>query len=404
MTTGACTTPPNGMEHMKRVISLIVPVAALAAFAAGCGSSQDTTSTPAPAAADSTPAATGATNLADVCPAKIVVQTDWNPESDHSELYEIAATGGTIDAAKKRYTADLIAGGAKTGVQIEIRAGGPATGFQSPTQQMYSDDSIYMGYVNTDESIQNAAKKPTVSVMAPRENWAQVLIFDPATYDFKTIADIGKTKATVLYFQGNVYMSYLVGAGILKKSQVDASYDGKPARFVTGGGKVVQQGFITAEPWQYENQVKPWLKPVSTLKISDAGYPNYGETLAVRKADLATSTPCLKKLVPIIQQAQVDYAKAPERANTLIAQIVPKYNTGWIYPKELADYAAKAQVDSKIIGNAPDGTLGTIDEARVQKMIDIVAPIYRKQNIKVPATLKPADLFTNEFVKADIGL
>ena len=289
-------------------------------------------------------------------------------------------------------------------MQIEIRAGGPATGFQSPTQQMYADDKIYMGYVNTDESIQNAAKKPTVSIVAPRENWAQVLIFDPKTYDFKSIADIGKTNTTVLYFQANVYMDYLVGAGILKKSQVDSSYDGKPARFVTAGGKLVQQGFITAEPWQYENQVKPWMKPVATLKISEAGYPNYGETLAVRKADVKKNAPCLKKLVPMIQQAQVDYAKDPDRANELIAKIVPPYNTGWVYPKELADYAAKAQLDEKIIANGADRTLGSIDEARIAKMIEILTPIYKKSNIKTPAGLKPSDLFTNEFIKDGIGL
>jgi hypothetical protein len=391
------------MEHMKRIAPLVLAVAALA-FAAGCG--DDEPEEPAAASTTSTSASSdgAAVNLADVCPAKVVVQTDWNPESDHSELYELAATGGEIDSAKKRYTADLLAGGKPTGVKIEIRAGGPATGFQSPTQQMYADDSIYMGYVNTDESIQNSAKKPTVSIMAPREKWAQVLIYDPATYDFKTIADIGQTNAKVLYFQGNVYMDYLTGAGILKKSQVDASYDGKPARFVTAGGKLVQQGFITAEPWQYEHQVKPWMKPVKTLSIQDAGYPNYGETLAVRKADLEKDTPCLKKLVPVIQQAQVDYAKDPERANALIAEIVPKYNTGWVYPKELADYAAKAQLDNGIISDGDDTTLGNIDEARVQKVLDIVTPIYAKENIKVKEGLTASDLFTNEFIKEGIGL
>lgn len=387
---------------MKRLphLTLLLALAAAALVGAGCGDSEDSSSSDATTPA----AASGDKSLADVCPAKIVVQTDWNPESDHSELYELAASGGKIDGGKKRYTGDLISGGEKTGVQIEIRAGGPATGFQSPTQQMYADDGIYMGYVNTDESIQNALKKPTVSIMAPRENWAQVLIFDPKTYDFKTIADIGKTNATVLYFQANVYMDYLVGAGILKKSQVDSSYDGKPARFVTAGGKVVQQGFITAEPWQYENQVKPWMKPVATLKISEAGYPNYGETLAVRKADVEKNAPCLKKLVPMIQQAQVDYAKDPERANELIAEIVPRYNTGWVYPKALADYAAKAQLDEKIIADGTDGTLGSIDEARIAKMIEILTPIYEKANIKTPPGLKPSDLFTNEFIKDGIGL
>src|SRR3712207_7832075 len=59
--------------------------------------------------------------------------------------------------------------------------------------------------------------------------------------------------------------------------------------------------------------------------------------------------------------------RSPERANQLIAQVVPKYNTGWVYPKELADYAVKAQLDNDIISNGSDDTLGDIDEARDRK-------------------------------------
>lgn len=390
----------------SRIPTLLMALAASALIAAGCGDSDDDAD-----GAASTTATTAAASSADssvslkgVCPDTVVIQTDWNPEADHSEAYALAASGGTYDKSKKSYTAPLMSQGKDTGVKVQIRAGGPATGFQSPTQQMYVDKSIMLGYVNTDEAIQNSKKLPTVSVMAPRENWAQVLIYDPKTYDFKTIADIGKTDTKVLYFKANVYMDYLVGSGILKKSQVDSSYDGKPARFVTSGGKLVQQGFITAEPWQYENEVKAWKKPVATLKISDSGYPNYGETLAVRKGDLAKDTPCLKKLVPIIQQAQVDYAKDPSTANGIIVKAAEEYNNGWVYPQALADYGAKAQVDNQIIGNGSDDTLGDIDEARVQKMIDIVSPIYAKNHIAVADGLKPGDLFTNEFIKKGVGL
>ena len=396
------------MIRSTRITALLLALAAGLVGAAGCGSSDSgsssTSTAGATTAAAAGPAADSRTNLKDVCPSTVVIQTDWNPESDHSEAYALASPDGTYDTGKKRYTAELMAQGKDTGVKVEIRAGGPATGFQSPTQQMYVDKSIMLGYVNTDESIQNAKKLPTVSVMAPREHWAQVLIFDPKTYNFKTIADIGKTDTKVLYFKSNVYMDYLTGAGILKKSQVDSSYDGKPARFVSAGGKLVQQGFITAEPWQYEHQVKPWMKPVSTLSIEASGYPNYGETLAVRKGDLAKDTPCLKKLVPIIQQAQVDYAKDPTVADGIIVKAAEKYNNGWVYPAALAAYAAKAQVDNKIISNGDDDTLGNIDEAKVQKMIDIVTPIYKKNHLPVPDGLKPADLFTNEFIKQGIGL
>lgn len=395
------------MIRSSRIPMLLIALGASALVAAGCGSddsSSSSSSTTTAAAAAPAASTDSATNLKDVCPSTVVIQTDWNPESDHSEAYAIAAPDGTYDKGKKRYTAELMAQGKDTGVKVEIRAGGPATGFQSPTQQMYVDKDIMLGYVNTDESIQNSKKLPTVSVMAPREHWAQVLIFDPKSHDFKTIADIGKTDTKVLYFKSNVYMDYLTGAGILKKSQVDSSYDGKPARFVSSGGKLVQQGFITAEPWQYEHEVKPWMKPVSTLSIEASGYPNYGETLAVRKGDLAKDTPCLKKLVPIIQQAQVDYAKDPTTANGIIVKAAEEYNNGWVYPAALAAYAAKAQVDNKIISNGDDDTLGNLDEARVQKMIDIVSPIYAKNHISVASGLKASDLFTNEFIKQGVGL
>ncbi|HWI74749.1 MAG TPA: hypothetical protein VNT55_22500 [Baekduia sp.] len=396
------------MIRSSRIPTLLMVLGASALIAAGCGSDDDSSSdsgaAATTAATTTTAAADSSASLKGICPDTVVVQTDWNPESDHSEVYALASPDGTYNKSKKSYTAPLISQGKDTGVKIEIRAGGPATGFQSPTQQMYVDKSILLGYVNTDESIQNSKKLPTVSVLAPRENWAQVLIFDPAKHDFKTIADIGKTDTKVLYFKANVYMDYLVGAGILKKSQVDSSYDGKPARFVTSGGKLVQQGFITAEPWQYEHQVKAWMKPVATLKISDSGYPNYGETLAVRKDDVTKQAACLKKLVPMIQQAQVDYAKDPSVANGIIVKAVEEYNNGWVYPAALADYAAKAQVDNQIISNGSDDTLGDIDEARVQKMIDIVSPIYKKNNIKIKDGLTPADLFTNEFIKTGIGL
>jgi hypothetical protein len=366
--------------------------------------SSSSSSTTASTTAETTASSSGV-SLKDVCPAKVVVQTDWHPESDHSEVYQlIDPATAEYDKGKKRVTGKLVSQGQDTGVEIEVRAGGPATGFQSPTQQMYTDKSITLGYLNTDEAVQNAAKFPMVQIMAPREKWAQVLIFDPGTYDFKTIADIGKTDTKVLYFKGNVYMDYLTGAGILKKDQVDSSYDGKPARFVTSGGKTVQQGFVTAEPWQYENTVKQWGKKVATLPIADAGYPNYGEAIGVRKADVTSQADCLKKLVPMIQQAQVDYAKDPTAANGVIVEAAKVYNNGWEYPKELADYAAKAQLDNGIISNGANDTLGDLEAERVQKMIDLVGPIYEKQNIDVPADLKADDLFTNQFVDTKIGL
>ncbi len=385
------------MHLRRKPAALATLLAASALTFAACGDDESTESAAAPeAAAD--------VSLKGICPDNVVIQTDWHPEADHSEAYNLL--GGTIeyDKAKKRVTGDLYASGKPTGVKVEVRAGGPATGFQSPTQQMYTDKDITLGYLNTDESIMNSEKFPMVAIMAPREKWAQVLIYNPEEYDFKEIADIGKTDTKVLYFKGNVYMDYLTGAGILKKSQADSSYDGKPARFVTSGGKVVQQGFITAEPWQYKNVVKQWGKDVATLPIADAGYPNYGEAIGVREKDLTENKDCLEKLVPILQQSQVDYIADPSNVSEIVVEASKVFANGWDYPAELAAYGHKAQIDEGIISNGANDAIGDLEESRIQEMIDIVSPIYAKQNIKVKEGLTAADLFTNEFIDDSIGL
>ena len=47
----------------------------------------------------------------------------------------------------------LFAGDEWTGVDVEIRSGGPAIGFQGVPAQMYTDKDILLGWVNTDEAI-----------------------------------------------------------------------------------------------------------------------------------------------------------------------------------------------------------------------------------------------------------
>jgi hypothetical protein len=54
--------------------------------------------------------------------------------------------------------------------------------FELPVATMYKDPSILLGYVNTDTAVQFAADKPTVAVMAPREQSPQIIMWDPATY------------------------------------------------------------------------------------------------------------------------------------------------------------------------------------------------------------------------------
>ena len=380
----------------------MVVLATATVVVAGCsnGAGEGTTGgSPAP------PAAAGdRLSLKDVCPATIVVQTDWFPESEYGVYYHLVGPNPKVDTNKKLVNGPLVAEGTDTGVRIEVRSGGPATGFELVSAQMYKDKSITLGQVNTDEAVRFSGRQPTLAVAAPMEVSPFMIMWDPATYpQFTSIADIGRSDAKVFYFEGDTYMEYLIGSRILRRAQVDGSYDGAAANFVGQKGRIAQAGFATSEPYLYEHEVNGWKKPVRYALVNDTGYPFYPQALSIRAADKDKLAPCLKKLVPIVQRAQVDFLKGPETTDRFIVDIVRRYNTDWTYSDGLAAYAID-KMRQDFVGNGPDGTLGNFDTARVQRIIDIVTPILAAQRAAPKQGLKPEDIFSNEFIDASIGV
>jgi hypothetical protein len=384
-----------------RSVRVGIVLAVLALTAAGCGGDGDGGGSQSPG---STAPSDASVSLAETCPNPIVIQTDWDPESEYGVYYHMLGPNPDIDTKAKKVTAPLVAQGKDTGVKLEVRTGGPSIGFEPVSSQMYKDTSITLGQVSTDEAIRFSAKQATQAVVAPMETSPFMIMWDPATYpQFNTIADIGKTDTKVLYFEGDTYMEYLTGTGVLQKSQVDGSYDGKPGNFVAAGGKVAQAGFATSEPFIYENEVKQWAKPVKYALVSEAGYPFYPQALSIRAADKQKLAPCLEKLVPMVQRAQVDYLANPDKTNAFIVDLVEQYDTGWVYSKDLANYAIQ-KMREDFVTNGPDQTLGNFDNARVQRMIEIVTPIFTAQRQAPKEGLKPEDIATNEFVDMSIGV
>jgi hypothetical protein len=384
-----------------RSVRLGIVVLAVTALASGCGGDGNEA---APRSSASAAPSDANVSLTGTCPNPVVVQTDWDPESEYGVYYHLLGPNPKVDTKQKRVSGPLVAGGKDTGVQLEVRTGGPSIGFEPVSSQMYKDTSITLGQVSTDEAIRFSAKQATLAVAAPMEISPFMIMWDPATYpQFNTIADIGKTNTKVLYFEGDTYMEYLTGTRVLQKSQVDGSYDGKPGNFVAAGGKVAQAGFATSEPYIYENEVRQWNKPVKYALVNEAGYPFYPQALSIRAADKQKLAPCLEKLVPIVQRAQVDYLANPAKTNELIVDLVKQYNTGWVYSTGLAGYAIE-KMKQDFVNNGSDQTLGNLDTARVQRMIDIVTPIFTAQRQPPKANLKPEDIATNEFIDTGIGV
>ena len=391
---------------MRRKATALFGALCLVALAA-CGGSDDDTATEETTAETTAPAeeAAEAVSLAGVCPDTVTFQTDWNPESEHGFLYNLVGEGYEVDAAGVRVTGPLVSKGADTGVKVQVRAGGPAVGFSSPTSLMYQDPDIFLGFVSTDGAIQDSGEFPTMTVVAPFNINPQIIMWDPATYpNVKSIADLKATGAKVRYFGGAAYMEYFTANGILDKGQVDGNYDGTPANFVADGGKAAQQGFATSEPYYYENVLTDWAKPVAYQTVHDAGWTAYAQSLGGKPDVVAANGDCLKLLVPMIQQSQVDYVADPSRANALILDLVAQYNNGWLYDAGQADAAVELGLANKLIANSPDGTLGSFDLDRITKFIEVAVPTYTKIGAKMKEGITAADIVTNEFIDPSISL
>lgn len=396
----------------RRTVSRSLMLLAAAGIAvAACGSDDkgaSTTVAPTTSGGAATTAAptpgTGSTGGAvdlSACPNPIVIQTDWFPEAEHGALYEMVGEGYQLDTDKKLLRGPLIADGQPTGVDIEIRTGGPSIGDQTVAGQTYADDSITLAYANTESQVLQHATTPLLSVVAPLERNPQIIYWDPATYpDVKTLKDLGTKGVTINVFGGGVFSDVFVADGTWKQSQVDPSYDGSPARFIAEDGKIAQQGFASAEPYLYQNEFTDWGKPLAYQLLDDAGFKVYSQTLAIRPDDKEKLAPCLKALVPVVQQAAIDYIASPDRANAIILDAVKQYDTFWTYDQGVADFSVQTQKELGLVGNGPDSTLGNMDAARIQSVIDQM----RQAKMDFSADLVADDLFTNEFVDPSIGM
>ena len=374
-------------------------LAAVGLLAAGCADGAE----PVHGQQSSRPASAGATSLAGTCPATVVVQSNWWPQAEDGAVYRLLGGELTVDKARKRVSGALLAEGVDTGVRLEVRSGGPATGFVPAVNTLFTDPAVLLGTADTDQIAQLSGTRRVKAVVAPLERSPVVLMFDPAQHpDFKTIADIGRTDTRVLYFQGATYIDYLTGAGLLRRSQVDAGYAGTPDRWVAARGGIVQQGFLTNEPYAYEKELPAWNRKVGWLLVADSGYPVYPETLAIRTDRETELAPCLRRLVPILQRSAAGYLADPAATNQLIVRLAKDFQA-YPYSAARAAYAVSVMRDNEIVGNGPNGTLGDFDTARLRRLLDIVRPVFARSRQPLPAGLDATDIATNAYVDPAIG-
>ncbi|WP_181782533.1 hypothetical protein [Pseudonocardia pini] len=387
---------------MFRRTGLLAAGVAAALVLAACGGGGETAST-APAA-PAAPAG-GPLDLAGAgCPATVVFQQDWQPEAEHGAMYSVVGPDRTIDAAAKSVKGSFVAQGVDTGVDVEVRPGGPNVGFQPVPALMALDDDITLGAVNTDAALTATGNQATVAVTSQMTVSPQIIMWDPASHPGATTLQQAAAGGDPVVTSGDVLPALLASKGAMAAAQSDTSYEGTPARFVSDP-KILQQGFATAEPFIYQNEIAEWNKPIAFQKVADYGYSIYPEPLAVRADKLDGLRGCLDKLVPIMQQAQIDYLANPGPTNSLIVDLVNEYQTGWTYSEGVADFSAKAQVEQGFVTNDPaSGVFGQFDPARMGEIVSTFVPLLQQQGSLSGPAPSAESLYTNEFIDPSIRM
>ena len=122
--------------------------------------------------------------------------------------------------------------------------------------------------------------------------------------------------------------------------------------------------------------------------------------MAGRADELEEMAPCLEKLVPIVQQAQVDFMADPGRTNALIVEMVATIASWWEYSAGKAEWATQFQADTGLVSNGPNGALGDFIDERTNGVLDLM----RDVGMDIPANLSASDMSTNRFIDYTIGL
>lgn len=338
-------------------------------------------------------------SLASVCPETVVIQTDWFATPERAPAYNLIGPGGEVDADKGAYIGEI----GDTGVNAEVRLGGPYIGGQPVTAQMYAEDGIHLGVVSTDVGLRDYEKFPTKAVFTTMQKSPFILQYGPDEFpEVDGWEDVKDTGAPVLHAQGVSYVDYLTHEGLVDPEQLDGSFDGSPSRFVSDGGELFQQGYVSNEPYRWEHDVPDWGEPVDYLMLEDAGYHVYQQAYAVKTDQEEALSPCLEQLVPLLQQSGVDYLEDPEPLNDAFLEIADVIQDGPPITPGGNESSVQMQIDEGLVDNGPDGAFGSFDEARVEEVLGTMTEVFAANDTDVPE-IGPEDIATNDYIDPEIG-
>ena len=330
-----------------------------------------------------------------VCPPELTVQTDWFPELEHGGTYQLIGTEGEISQADLNYSGpvqDQYAVGGLESLVIETAR------FDKVNAAVLLDGEADMAYINLSDVIKDSAAVDMVAIAKTLDLDPQMIMWDPEQYDISAPEDIAATGAPVLHFAGVAYIDYMVGSGFMTEDQKDPSYDGSDAKFVAENGSLFQQGFATNEVYKYENEI-PWKDgapaPVDFFTVGDLGFDNYPAAITMMRDKAEELSDCLDVLVPVMQQAWIDYLDDPDPIMDKMIEINEVHAGFWTLSEGVNSNGFALLEEGGFAENSFDGTYCSFDPERVQGLYDILRPIYDEQGVEIADSID--GIFTNEY-------
>lgn len=361
-----------------------------------------------PLTACTTGTASGVGLTRDGCPADIRIQTDAMPRVEWGFLYGLLDPDD-IRIGVNSVSAPLLIDGEESGSTLTILLGDPDDGV-SANIELHDDPSILLAAVDTDVAILDARRYPTVGVFAPLLRDPRIAYWDARVHPgIPTVQAIGGQATpdgtALLPFvttPGDPFSDYAVGARFLTPEQILTDPPPSIQGLIDADGVPAQTGDFLTDPYRFE-QLTESPESFAWQLIDDAGYERDAGVLSARPQSLVRYPECLTALVPVLQQALVDYLDDPDETTALVVDLSARLGDVE-YDADLAAAALAMLHAEDIVGNGGNVAIGDIELGRVRDLFEVAIPAWKRAGVAVPNDVVPDDIVTNRFIDRTIGL
>jgi NitT/TauT family transport system substrate-binding protein len=300
----------------------------------------------------------------------VKVVMSWLPDPQHGGYYQAAATGIY----------------AKHGLDVTILPGGP----QTNSQLMLLSGQVDFRVASSSASAFNYAqqKLPAVVIAASFQKEPSILLSHPGVDSLPAM----KGKPIELGQQSvDTWWRFLVAKYGFDQSQV-RPYTFSLAPFLADPN-MVQQGYVTSEPYLVERQAK--FKPNVFMVADVADYNSYAQTLETTASMIASKPELVQRFVDATIEGWYSYLNDPAPGNAMIQKENPD-NSAEDIANSIKAMKERGLVDS---GDTASLGIGAMTDARWTSFFATASKLGL-----YPADLDYRSAYTLRFVDHKVGL